>query len=96
MVLSRSPYLGAMHVAILRLTLEKVFTDHRFFVRKSMSACQVADYILTQVLQGERDLDLLTASAFKKFSGALSAQLRISDSLPTATLDTARRLGIIQ
>ena len=66
MVLSRSPYLGAMHVAILRLTLEKVFTDHRFFVRKSMSACQVADYILTQVLQGERDLDLLKAPAFKK------------------------------
>ncbi len=79
-----------------RLTLDEVFTDHRFFVRKSMSACQVADYILTQVLQGERDLDLLKASAFKKISGALSAQLRISDSLPTATLDTARRLGIIQ
>jgi hypothetical protein len=43
-----------------------VFTDHRFFVRKSMSACQVADYTLTQVLQGERDLDLLKAPAFKK------------------------------
>jgi hypothetical protein len=56
----------ALAIAILRLTLDEVFTDHRFFVRKSMSACQVADYILTQVLQGERDLDLLKAPAFKK------------------------------
>ncbi len=31
-----------------------------------MFACQVADYILTLVQQGERGLDLLKASAFKK------------------------------
>jgi hypothetical protein len=57
-------------IAILRLTLDELFTDHRFFVRQSMSAGQVAGYILTLVQQGECDLDLLKASAFKKFSGA--------------------------
>jgi hypothetical protein len=84
------------HETVIPAVRCAVFTDHRFFVHKSRSACQVADYILTQVLQGERDLDLLKASGFKEFSGALSAQLRISASLPTATLDTARRFGIIQ
>lgn len=34
-------------IAILRLTLDELFTDHRFFVRQSMSAGQVAGYILT-------------------------------------------------
>src|SRR5260221_14449037 len=51
-------------IAILRLTLDELFTDHRFFVRQSMSAGQGADYILTLVQQGERDLDVLKASAF--------------------------------
>jgi hypothetical protein len=85
----------ALAIAILRLTLDEVFSDHRFFVRKSMSACQVAEFILALVLRGERDLDFLKASAFKKLSGALPAQPRISDSLPTATLDAARYLRIM-
>jgi hypothetical protein len=62
-------------IAILRLALDEVFTDHRFFARQSMSACQVADYILTLVQQGERDLDLLKASAFEKFSCAQQVAL---------------------
>jgi hypothetical protein len=86
----------ALAIAILRITLDEVFVDHRFFVRNSMSACQVADFILTLVLRGERDLDLLKASAFKKLSGALPAQPRISDSLPTAALDAARCLRIMR
>jgi hypothetical protein len=56
-------------MAVLRLTLDELFTDRRFFVRQSMSAGQVAGYILTLVQQGERDVDQLKASAFKKFSG---------------------------
>ena len=91
-----SPSNDALVIEILRHALDEVFTDHRFFVRKSMSAGQVADFILTLVQRGERDLDLLKDSAFKKLSGALPAQERMSDSLPTATLDAARRLGIIQ
>jgi hypothetical protein len=43
------------------------------------------------VQQGERDLDLLKASAFKKFSGAQPVRLSSSDSFPTATSDTGRR-----
>jgi hypothetical protein len=74
-------------IAILRLTLDELFTDHRFFVRQSMSAGQV----LTPVQQGERDLDLLKASAFKKFSGAQPVWLSSSDSFPTATSATGRR-----
>jgi hypothetical protein len=57
-------------IAILRTALDEVFTDRRFFARESMSAGQVAGYILTQLQQGERDLDLLKASAIKQFSGA--------------------------
>jgi hypothetical protein len=91
-----NPTHDALAIAILRLTLDEVFSDRRFFDRKSMSACQVADFILTLVLRGERDLDLLKASAFKKLSGALPAQLRISDSMPTATLDAAKCLRIMQ
>jgi hypothetical protein len=64
-------------IKILRLALDEVFSDRRFFARKSMSACQVADYILTLVSQGERDLDLIKASAFKKLSGDLPAQQRL-------------------
>jgi hypothetical protein len=91
-----SPSNDTSVIAILRLTLDAVFTDHRFFVRQSMSACQVAGYILTLVRQGERDLDLLKASAFKKFSGAQPVQLSLSDSLLTATSDTGRRSETMQ
>jgi hypothetical protein len=83
-------------IAILRLTLDELFTDHRFFVRQSMSAGQVAGYILTLVQQGERDLDLLKASAFKKFSGAQPVRLSSSDSFPTATSATGRRWEMMQ
>jgi hypothetical protein len=55
-------------IAILRLTLDELFTDHRFFIRQSMTAGQVADYILSLVQKGERDLDRLKALAFEKFS----------------------------
>jgi hypothetical protein len=55
-------------IAILRLTLDELFTDHRFFIRQSMTAGQVADYVLSLVQKGERDLDRLKALAFEKFS----------------------------
>jgi hypothetical protein len=55
-------------IAILRLALDELFTDQRFFIRQSMTAGQVADYILSLVQKGERDLDRLKALAFEKFS----------------------------
>jgi hypothetical protein len=56
-------------IAVVRLTLDELFTDRRFYVRQSMSAGQVAGYILNLVEQGERDVDQLKASAFERFSG---------------------------
>src|SRR5450755_4696055 len=43
----------------LRTTLDEVFSDHRFFIRKSMSPYQIVHYVSAQILQGERDLDRL-------------------------------------
>jgi hypothetical protein len=60
----------ASEVAILRLTLDELFTDRRFIVRRSMSASQVADYVLSLVQKGERDRDRLRALALEKFSSA--------------------------
>jgi hypothetical protein len=56
-------------IATLRLTLDELFTDHRFFVRQSMSVGRVAGYILTFLQQGERDLDQLKSLVFKTISG---------------------------
>jgi hypothetical protein len=69
-------------IAILRLTLDELFTDRRFFVRQSMSAGQVADYILSLVRKGERDLDRLKALALEKFSCTPPGWSASSDSGP--------------
>jgi hypothetical protein len=63
-----NPATDGSAINVLRLTLDDVFNDPRFLDRKSMSAAQVADYILTLILRGERNRDLLKASAFKKLS----------------------------
>lgn len=55
-----SPTNDALAIAILRLTLDEVFTDRRFFVRKSMSACQVAEFILTLVLREHQPIPTRT------------------------------------
>jgi hypothetical protein len=55
-------------IATLRLALDRVFGDPRFFACGSMSASQVADYLWTLVLQGERSLDRLSDSAFERLS----------------------------
>jgi hypothetical protein len=71
-----SPTNDALVIAILRHTLDDVFADHRFFVRTSMSACQVAEFILSLALRGERDINVLRASAFKRLSDTQPARLR--------------------
>jgi hypothetical protein len=53
-------------IAVLRLVLDEVFGDPRFFARQSMSASQIADFVMTEVLRGEHDIDRLKASAFER------------------------------
>lgn len=60
---------NASTIALLRTTLDEVFSDHRFFVRKSLSPCQIAQYVLTTIRQGERDLGRLKTATFEKFNG---------------------------
>jgi hypothetical protein len=59
---------------ILRRALGEVFTDPRFLNRRSMSALEIAEHLLTQAATGERDLDRLKASAFNKLLNQLPAQ----------------------
>ena len=52
--------------AVLRTTLDEVFSDHRFFVRKLLSPCRIAQCVLQKILQGERDIDCLKTSIFEE------------------------------
>jgi hypothetical protein len=85
-----SPSNDISAISILRLALDDVFTDGRFFVRQSMSACEVADYIMILIQQGERDTDILKVLAFEQF---VAQPLRLSSSgpFPMATPPTGRR-----
>jgi len=55
-------------IAILRRALDDIFTDPRFFDRRSTSALEIAEHLLAQAAIGERDLDRLKASAFNKLT----------------------------
>jgi hypothetical protein len=59
----------ASTITVLRTTLDEVFSDHRFFIRKSLSPCQIAQYVLHQILEGERDIGRLKTSIFERFDG---------------------------
>jgi hypothetical protein len=85
-----SPSNGNSAISILRVALDGVFTDRRFFVRQSMSACEVAEYILTLIQQGECDPDILKLLAFKKVLVAQPVPLTSSDPFPTAIFPTGR------
>lgn len=80
----------ASAIGILRLTLDDVFNDRRFIARKSMSACQIADFILTLILQGEHDLARLKASVFTKLSNELPARLETREFSPEAMLEQTK------
>jgi hypothetical protein len=58
----------AAAIELLRATLDAVFSDNRFFARKSLSPGQVAHYVLTLVSHGERDLDRLKTLTFERLS----------------------------
>jgi hypothetical protein len=55
-------------IAILRRALDEVLLDDRFHRRTAASALEVAEHILAQAAAGERDLERLKSSAFKKLT----------------------------
>jgi hypothetical protein len=56
-------------IAILRRALDDVLLDLRFHRRKSASALEIAEHLLAQAAAGERDLERLKSSAFRKLTG---------------------------
>src|SRR4030088_344904 len=55
-------------IAILRRAFDDVFSDPRYFDRRSTSTLEIAEHLLAQAAIGERDLDRLKASAFNKLT----------------------------
>ena len=58
----------ASTVAVMRQALNEVVTDHRFLTRKTVTPLDVAEHILEKAASGERDLNRLKSSAFKKLA----------------------------
>lgn len=56
-------------IATLRRALDEVLLDARFHQRKSASALEIAEHLLARAADGERDLERLKCSAFKKLIG---------------------------
>lgn len=56
-------------IATLRRALDEVLLDRRFFVSKSASALEVAEHLLALAAAGERDLETLKSSTFRKLTG---------------------------
>jgi hypothetical protein len=56
-------------IAILRRALDEVLCESKSYGRKSASALEIAEHILAQAAAGERDLERLKSSAFKKLTG---------------------------
>jgi hypothetical protein len=56
-------------MAVLRRAFDEVLLDARFYDRKSASALEIAEHLLRTAADGERDLERLKSSAFKKLTG---------------------------
>jgi hypothetical protein len=56
-------------IAVLRRALDDVLLDARFYRNPSASALEIAEHLLAQAAAGERDLERLKSSAFRKLSG---------------------------
>jgi UDP:flavonoid glycosyltransferase YjiC (YdhE family) len=55
-------------IATLRRALDEVIRDNRFRHRKSASALEIAEHLLALAAAGERDLERMKASAFRKLT----------------------------
>ncbi len=71
-----SPNYDAQMISAMRRALDEVFADERFVTQKSMSALEIAEHILWQAANGERDFDRLRASAFAKLAGDQTVQVK--------------------
>jgi hypothetical protein len=56
----------AQVVLLLRLVLDSVLSDRRFFLQKSISTIELAEHIRSEAAGGELDITRLKESAFKK------------------------------
>ncbi len=56
-------------IAVLRRALDDVLLDARFHRNRAASALEIAEHILAQAAAGERDLERLKSSAFRKLVG---------------------------
>jgi hypothetical protein len=63
-------------LSILRRAFEEVVADPRFVDRRSASALEIAEHLLAQAANGERDLDRLKASAFNKLLATTDGRLQ--------------------
>jgi hypothetical protein len=57
-------------IAVLRRALDDVVQHQRFVHRTSVSALEIAEHLLEQAAEGERDFDRLKMSAFAKLAAA--------------------------
>jgi hypothetical protein len=55
-------------IAVLRRALDEVIADARFRHHAAASALEIAEHILAAAASGERDLERLKASAFRKLT----------------------------
>jgi hypothetical protein len=55
-------------ITVLRRALDEVLLDARFQTT-SASALEIAEHLLAQAKAGERDLERLKSSAFRKLAG---------------------------
>lgn len=53
-------------VLLLRLVLDDVLADRRFFLQRNISIIEFAEHVLTLASEGERDLDRLRNSSLAK------------------------------
>ena len=63
-------------LSILKRAFEEVVADPRFLDRRSASALEIAEHLLAQAANGERDLDRLKASAFNKLLATTDGRLQ--------------------
>ena len=69
-----SPNYDAQLISTMRRALDEVFADQRFVTQNAKSALEIAEHILWQAANGERDLDRLKASAFAELAGSQAEQ----------------------
>jgi hypothetical protein len=63
-------HFDAATIGVLRRALDDVVQHQRFVHRTSVSALEIAEHLLEQAAEGERDFDRLKMSALAKLAAA--------------------------